>query len=104
MSDWIGVYSTAESIKAGLDLEMPCVFILSVLLIALNLPHYSGPTVMRGNAVMRALAAQKLFPSDIDDRVRKVHRILFANIPVSPHLDPRATRKSFRVWHTVWCT
>lgn len=25
MSDWIGVYSTAESIKAGLDLEMPCV-------------------------------------------------------------------------------
>ncbi|KAH8830267.1 glycoside hydrolase family 3 protein [Flagelloscypha sp. PMI_526] len=30
MSDWIGVYSTAESILAGLDLEMP------------------GPTVMRG--------------------------------------------------------
>lgn len=26
MSDWIGVYSTSESIKAGLDLEMPCVF------------------------------------------------------------------------------
>jgi len=25
MSDWIGVYSTAESIKAGLDLEMPYV-------------------------------------------------------------------------------
>jgi beta-glucosidase len=23
MSDWIGVYSTAESIKAGLDIEMP---------------------------------------------------------------------------------
>ncbi len=23
MSDWTGVYSTAESIKAGLDLEMP---------------------------------------------------------------------------------
>ena len=25
MSDWIGVYSTTESIKAGLDLEMPYV-------------------------------------------------------------------------------
>lgn len=25
MSDWIGTYSTAESIKAGLDLEMPYV-------------------------------------------------------------------------------
>jgi len=23
MSDWTGVYSTSESIKAGLDLEMP---------------------------------------------------------------------------------
>jgi len=25
MSDWIGVYSTSESIKAGLNLEMPYV-------------------------------------------------------------------------------
>lgn len=25
MSDWTGVYSTAESLKAGLDLEMPFV-------------------------------------------------------------------------------
>ncbi|KAJ7498628.1 glycoside hydrolase family 3 protein [Mycena latifolia] len=54
MSDWTGVYSTAESIKAGLDLEMP------------------GPTVMRGRAVERCLVAEKLFPSDIDARVRKV--------------------------------
>ncbi|KIK67754.1 glycoside hydrolase family 3 protein [Collybiopsis luxurians FD-317 M1] len=58
MSDWIGVYSTAESIKAGLDLEMP------------------GPSVMRGKAVERCLAAQKLFPSDIDDRARKVLELL----------------------------
>ncbi|KAL0570610.1 hypothetical protein V5O48_011358 [Marasmius crinis-equi] len=58
MSDWIGVYSTAESIKAGLDLEMP------------------GPTVMRGDAVSRQLVAQKLFPSDIDERVRKILELL----------------------------
>ena len=25
MSDWIGVYSITEPIKAGLDMEMPCV-------------------------------------------------------------------------------
>lgn len=28
MSDWTGVYSTEESIKAGLDLEMPYVLAL----------------------------------------------------------------------------
>ncbi|KAJ7752775.1 glycoside hydrolase family 3 protein [Mycena maculata] len=58
MSDWNGVYSTAESIKAGLDLEMP------------------GPTVMRGKAVERCLIAGKLFSSDIDDRVRKILELL----------------------------
>ncbi|KAJ6538518.1 glycoside hydrolase family 3 protein [Mycena vulgaris] len=58
MSDWNGVCSTSESIKAGLDLEMP------------------GPTVMRGKAVERSLISQKLFPSDIDDRVRKILELL----------------------------
>ncbi|KAJ7498630.1 glycoside hydrolase family 3 protein [Mycena latifolia] len=58
MSDWTGVYSTAESIKAGLDLEMP------------------GPTVMRGRAVERCLVAEKLFQSDIDARVRKILELL----------------------------
>ncbi|KAI0061708.1 glycoside hydrolase family 3 protein [Artomyces pyxidatus] len=58
MSDWTGVYSTAESIKAGVDLEMP------------------GPTVMRGKAVERALAGEKLFPSDIDERVRKILQLV----------------------------
>lgn len=58
MSDWTGTYSTVESIQAGMDLEMP------------------GPTVMRGNAVIRAIVAQKLFPDDIDARVRKVLEML----------------------------
>ncbi|KAE9409914.1 hypothetical protein BT96DRAFT_871714 [Gymnopus androsaceus JB14] len=58
MSDWIGVYSTAESIKAGVSLEMP------------------GPSVMRGKAVERCLAGQKLFPSDIDNRAREVLELL----------------------------
>ncbi|KAG6832171.1 hypothetical protein H0H92_004902 [Tricholoma furcatifolium] len=54
MSDWTGVYSTVESIKAGLDLEMP------------------GPSPFRGPALERSITAEKLFPSDIDARVRKV--------------------------------
>ncbi|EGO27630.1 glycoside hydrolase family 3 protein [Serpula lacrymans var. lacrymans S7.9] len=58
MSDWIGVYSTSESISAGLDLEMP------------------GPTVMRGKAVERALAGEKLFLSDVDNRVRKILELI----------------------------
>ncbi|KAF8213871.1 glycoside hydrolase family 3 protein [Mycena galopus ATCC 62051] len=58
MSDWTGTYSTTESIKAGLDLEMP------------------GPSVMRGRAVERALMSGKLFPSDIDARVRKILELL----------------------------
>lgn len=58
MSDWIGVYSTSESIKAGLDLEMP------------------GPTPVRGKAIERALIGEKLFPKDIDDRVRKILELL----------------------------
>ncbi|KZP20178.1 glycoside hydrolase family 3 protein [Athelia psychrophila] len=58
MSDWTGVYSTAESIKAGLDLEMP------------------GPSIVRGKAVERALICEKLFPSDIDACVRKILELL----------------------------
>ncbi|KAF7355581.1 Beta-glucosidase [Mycena sanguinolenta] len=58
MSDWTGVYSTTESIKAGVDLEMP------------------GPSVMRGKAVERALMCGKLFPSDIDARARKILELL----------------------------
>ncbi|KAI0700577.1 glycoside hydrolase family 3 protein [Cytidiella melzeri] len=54
MSDWTGTYSTAEAIKAGLDLEMP------------------GPTVVRGNAITRALTAEKLFVEDIDSCVRNI--------------------------------
>ncbi|BGP37406.1 hypothetical protein JCM10450v2_001316 [Rhodotorula kratochvilovae] len=54
MSDWTGVYSVDESIKAGLDVEMP------------------GPPVMRGNTVNRAFGAGKLMVEDIDDRVRNI--------------------------------
>lgn len=70
MSDWTGVYSTVESIKAGLDLEMPCVlfFVQAVKFLTIS----RGPSVMRGAALERSIIAEKLFPSDINIRVRKV--------------------------------
>ncbi|GAA5851026.1 hypothetical protein JCM8547_009158 [Rhodosporidiobolus lusitaniae] len=58
MSDWTGVYSVDESIKAGLDVEMP------------------GPPVMRGSTVNRAMGAGKLFEEDLDDRVRNLLNLL----------------------------
>jgi len=45
---------------------------LGILEICSLTTYSSGPTVMRGNAVERVLAGQKIFSSDIDNRVRKV--------------------------------
>ncbi|KAK3699001.1 beta-glucosidase [Vermiconidia calcicola] len=58
MSDWYGTYSAAESVKAGLDLEMP------------------GPSSVRGNQVSIALSSGKLIPSDIDTRVYQLLRLI----------------------------
>ncbi|GAA5954335.1 hypothetical protein JCM3765_004425 [Sporobolomyces pararoseus] len=67
MSDWTGVYSVDESIKAGLDVEMP------------------GPPVMRGAQVNRAMAGEKLFVEDLDKCVRRVLELvnyaIDSNIP-----------------------
>lgn len=41
MSDWTGVYSTTESIKAGLDLEMPYVMTLHAIQQLLTVPKWS---------------------------------------------------------------
>ena len=54
MSDWTGVYSTAESIIAGCDVEMP------------------GPSPFRGDAVHRCLHAKKITEAQIDTCVRRV--------------------------------
>lgn len=54
MSDWTGVYGSAESIKAGLDLEMP------------------GPPIWRGKQTISDLISHKLEMHQVDDRVRKV--------------------------------
>ncbi|KAM0752485.1 glycoside hydrolase family 3 protein [Meredithblackwellia eburnea MCA 4105] len=67
MSDWTGTYSTSQALKAGLDVEMP------------------GPTVMRGEAVVRQIAAGKLTVEVLDHRVRAMlnftNRAILSRIP-----------------------
>ena len=74
ISDWTGVYSTVESLNAGVDLEMPyvtyCLVLHSRHLIVIIL--FSGPSVMRGPALLRMLMAQKITLDDIDKRVSNV--------------------------------
>ena len=64
MSDWYGTYSTTESIKAGLDLEMP------------------GPTRIRGELVNQALGCGKLLPHHLDNRVREVLKLIKRVLPL----------------------
>lgn len=53
-----GTYSTSESIKAGLDLEMP------------------GPPTVRGAQVLHALGCRKLLPRDVDACVREILKLI----------------------------
>lgn len=54
MSDWGGTYSTSESIRAGLDVEMP------------------GKTVWRGDLISRTIDSKELYEFEVDSCVRKV--------------------------------
>lgn len=59
MSDWGAVHSTAPTIKAGLDLEMPTNVFLNP------------------DAVKKALAAGEVKESNIDEMVRRILRTMF---------------------------
>ncbi|KAM0335307.1 hypothetical protein ACHAQA_000352 [Verticillium albo-atrum] len=54
MSDWWGTYSTAESINAGMDLEMP------------------GPTQFRGKLLAIAVTTRKVSHATVDSAARNV--------------------------------
>jgi len=58
MSDWSGTYSTAPSVNAGLDLEMP------------------GPTQVRGPKLVEAVRNGEVDEATIDERVMKVVDLL----------------------------
>lgn len=69
-----GTYSTAEAIKAGLDLEMP------------------GPAFMRGAQVNHALMCGKLSVDDIDVCVRRVLQFINRVMPLGiPSYAPEKT-------------
>lgn len=54
VSDYFAVTSTAESVKAGVNIEMP------------------APALMRGKALIRVLGAFRLRPDDVDKNARRV--------------------------------
>ncbi len=58
MSDWLGTKSTAASVNAGLDLEMP------------------GPPVWRGEKLLRAFHAGEVDEATIDESVRRLLGII----------------------------
>jgi len=58
MSDWLGTRSTAASVNAGLDLEMP------------------GPPVWRGEKLLRAFQAGEVDEATIDQSVRRLLGII----------------------------
>jgi beta-glucosidase len=73
ISDWFGTYDGVESIKAGLDLEMP-------------FPAARGPKLLQ------AIKEGKLKESDLDERLVKVIEFLQANN--SPKEEDRAVEQS----------
>ncbi|KAL2846691.1 glycoside hydrolase superfamily [Aspergillus pseudoustus] len=64
MSDWFGLYSTSEAIRAGLDLEMP------------------GPTYIRGTLVKQALGSGRLLEFELDLRVKQVLKLVKKLLPL----------------------
>ncbi|KAK2929051.1 Glycoside hydrolase, family 3, N-terminal [Fusarium oxysporum f. sp. vasinfectum] len=70
MSDWGGVFSTAEAMNAGLDLEMP------------------GPSRWRGDLLHLALFSRKVTKSMIDERVRNVVKLVNRLQPAIEHTTP----------------
>ncbi|OAX79924.1 hypothetical protein ACJ72_05751 [Emergomyces africanus] len=73
MSDWFGVYSTSESINAGLDLEMP------------------GPTRWRGSILKHAAECHKVAPHVLDERVRNLLKL--ANLASKSGIPENAEEK-----------
>ncbi|CAH6723500.1 putative probable beta-glucosidase K [[Candida] jaroonii] len=58
LSDWLGTYSVAESIKAGLDLECP------------------GPSMYRHKMLASAIASKKVDIWEVDERCKAVLKLI----------------------------
>ncbi|KAL1634406.1 beta-glucosidase [Diplodia intermedia] len=74
MSDWFGTYTSADSVNAGLDLEMP------------------GPPRVRGKQTLIDHSVRKIADQTIDARVRNVLRLINAVDPLGiPENAPETT-------------
>jgi beta-glucosidase len=77
VSDWYGISSVADSVRNGLDLEMP------------------GPATWRGNLLEKAVAAKAIPEQIVDDRVRNVLRFVqrcyTSGVPENAPENPRNT-------------
>jgi beta-glucosidase len=76
MSDWFGTYSVADSVNAGLDMEMP------------------APPEFRMERLQRAVFAKEVHPHTIDERARNVLEFVKKCIEESgiPENAPEGTR------------
>lgn len=70
MSDWYGVKSTVDSVKASLDLEMP------------------GPTKWRGEKLLQALENNELDEATINQNVRRLLQLIAKTGPIKPREEP----------------
>lgn len=73
MSDWFGIYSTTEAIKAGLDLEMP------------------GPSHLRGMQLGIALTCGKVLMHHLDARVTEVLKLIKRVLPLQIEENAKET-------------
>jgi beta-glucosidase len=80
MSDWFGSHSTAPTVNAGLDLEMP------------------GPTRDRGAQLVAAVAAGAVLPATVRARVVNVLRLMERTGALDDH-GPHAERADDRPEH-----
>ena len=69
ISDWMATHSTAAPVSAGLDVEMP------------------GPTLWRGDSLVAAVSSGEVSIESLDERVRRVLRLLARTARLAPEGD-----------------
>ena len=74
ISDWFGVHSTAESVNAGCDLEMP------------------GPTLHRGQKLLDAVARGEVSAATVRERARNVLTLMERTGALDSQPGPEITR------------
>lgn len=74
VSDWFATHTTAEAMKAGLDVEMP------------------GPSRFRGDALVAAVAEKRVDGSVLDRSVTRVLRLIDRTVGLPPGAAPERAK------------